>query len=837
MRKLLLLILSLCLVQTSMSAETLNPASMKDWSLVVDENAIASERYAAEEFQGLFKEAIGIELPICNTPPQSTHNIFIGAGQAMSQSPVAFSIDDLGEEGLRIYIQSGNIAIAGGRPRGTLYGVYEFAEKYLGVRFLTWDHTYFPKTAAKTIPCEEYEYIPPFSFRWSYYKENADKPEFAARNRVNTTTDQEKLGWKTHQNLINHSFYRLLPVKEYGEAHPEYYAFIDGKRALEMGGGGPELCVTNPEVIELVAQNTIKALDADPTQANFSVSQNDNDAYCRCENCEAVNQREGTPMGSNLALVNAVAERVEKKYPDVKIGTLAYWYTRKAPKTIRPRDNVQIQLCSIECCTLHSIDDPNCSRNREFCSDMAEWGKICKDIWVWNYNTNFHHYDLPFPNLRSIGPNVRYFLKNNVKGLFMQANGNGNSGEMCDLRNYVISHCIWNPQLDSWELAKEFCRLHYQGAAQPVIDYLTMLHDNAEQLGCHPGCFPTPADVGLNPEISGKSLAYFKKALQMADNDLVRQRVEKASICAYKAVLETCATVTLENGDYRISLPEQYKDVFDRYVELTKKYNMTRSKEQEPVSEYIDRVAQAINKEIPALQLENEIWKLTVVPSDNGKIVEMIHKPTSQNVLVPREFGSIGEVFPVGTVREFGMIGYDQDNPLAFEGSKTGDSISMLKKLPDGSQMMRRIWLDASQPEKIFFKTTVEHKTDESKIYQIKVIPHFYTMTTSDDDKILTAYVKKDTWLTFNKDWMENGSLPPDEALERETSGFAFFNHETGSGMMASYNPNEVARPRLWWQPRSEQVNLELLTSPINLGQGESFSFGYQFEYLDKPPE
>jgi len=65
---------------------------------------------------------------------------------------------------------------------------------------------------------------------------------------------------------------------------------------------------------------------------NISVSQNDNSAYCHCEACEAVNTREGTPMGSHLALVNAVAEQVEKAFPNVKVGTLAYWYTRKAPK-------------------------------------------------------------------------------------------------------------------------------------------------------------------------------------------------------------------------------------------------------------------------------------------------------------------------------------------------------------------------------------------------------------------------------------------------------------------------------------------------------------------------
>jgi Domain of unknown function (DUF4838) len=89
-------------------------------------------------------------------------------------------------------------------------------------------------------------------------------------------------------------------------------------------------------------------------------------------------------MGTLLTFVNQVADVVAKKHPDVKVGTLAYWYTRKPPKTIKPRPNVQIQLCSIECCLIHPINDPNCPKNVEFCQHMKDWGKICDDIYIWN---------------------------------------------------------------------------------------------------------------------------------------------------------------------------------------------------------------------------------------------------------------------------------------------------------------------------------------------------------------------------------------------------------------------------------------------------------------------
>ena len=297
----------------------------RGWAIAVEESATPAERYAVEEFQRIFEQATGQQIPVADNP---THPIEIQADET------------LGEEDFRIQVTADGISIRGGRPRGTLYGVYQLLEDQLGVRFLTFDHVHVPQNPEPQIACGEVSCHPPLSFRWSYYRENTAHPEHAARLRVNTVTEDEKLGGKTGQSLINHSFHWLVPFNEYGKEHPEYYALFEGKRDTETGGGGPQLCVTNPEVIQIAAESVLRHLESHPNAQNVSVSQADTARYCHCDRCEEVNQREGTPMGSQLQFVNAVAEIVEKRYPDVKIGTLAYWYTRQAPKTIRPRPNV-----------------------------------------------------------------------------------------------------------------------------------------------------------------------------------------------------------------------------------------------------------------------------------------------------------------------------------------------------------------------------------------------------------------------------------------------------------------------------------------------------------------
>ena len=555
-----------------MSTNNLDFFNGKDWDIVASPNAIPAEKYAVEEFQRIFYQATRIQLPIRYQVIEKTRHVFIGPSQALDVSGVDYNRASLGEEGVQIVVEENQIVIVGGRPRGTLYAVYQFLEDNFGVRFLTYDHTHVPDASRINIPYGSFYYQPPFSFRWSFYTENEIHPELAARLRVNTITEEARLGGKTGQSLISHSFHRWVPFSRYGESHPEYYALIDGKRDTRTEGAGPQLCVTNPEVMEVTAEAVINYLNDHPDAQNISVSQADTDWYCRCDTCESLNRLEGTPMGSQLAFVNRVAELVEKVHPKVKIGTLAYWYTRKAPRTIRPHHNVQIQLCSIECCTLHPIDDPNCQKNRAFCMDMDEWGKISDDIWIWNYNTDFIYYGLPFPNFRVIGPNLRFFLRNHAKGVFMQANGQGLAGELSDLRNYLISRMLWNPHLDDQAVLKEFVSLHYQNAAQPILDYIQWFHDHAEKAGVHPACFPKPAEVGLSPEIARKTLEYFNQALELADNEMIRARVEKASICAYRALIETGGPV--EEAERKV--------IIARYILLCQTYNMTHSAENIP---------------------------------------------------------------------------------------------------------------------------------------------------------------------------------------------------------------------------------------------------------------
>ncbi len=576
------LLISLCCSAQAAAPRGVDLAALEGWDIVVSEEAIPSETYAAEEFQHYVATATGRTLPIVKSVDRPDRHVFVGPGKLMRDSKLGFTVDGFGPEDLRIVIRDENIVIAGGRPRGTLYGVYTFLEDYLGVRFLTADHTHVPPVGAwRVVGPVDRVYHPPLKMRWSYYGEINRNPAFAARLRVNTVGDDPKLGGKSRQRLINHSFARQIPSAKYGKEHPEYYCLRDGKRLAQVRSDtyDNEPCLTNPDVLRIVTDAVLEQIKGNPRAANVSVSQNDNAKYCQCPDCAAIDQREGTPMGSLLTFVNAVADAVAKQHPDVMVGTLSYWYSRKPPKTIRPRPNVQIQLCSIECCLIHPINDPSCPRNVEFCRDMQGWGKLCDHIFIWNYNTNFHNYLLPCPNLRVIEPNIRHFVANNAKGIFMQAAGNAIGAELSELRSYLMSRLLWNPTLSGAQLIDEFLDLHYGRSAGPIRQFINQVHDKAQASGRHHNCFGRLADYGLDESDARAGLDAFAKALALAETDVIRSRVEKASVCAYRAALEPIWHA--DGKPLQPDMAKKMRPVAKRFFELCDKHRIDRHREHQ----------------------------------------------------------------------------------------------------------------------------------------------------------------------------------------------------------------------------------------------------------------
>jgi hypothetical protein len=814
--------LSLCngfpfiLSESSPKTTTIHLDKMKGWNIIVSEDAIPSEKYAATEFQRIFKSITGNELKI-TAKNYSKNGIYIGNNSVKKTKP-DFKIPSNGEEGFHIEV-SKDLLIAGAQPRGVLYGVYEFFERYAGVSFLTKDHTYIPSDASTIpIPLVDFSYEPSFFFRWPYYQENFNDPAFATRLRVNTISDEKYLGGKTSQELISHSISNYVPVSKYGKTHPEYFALADGVRKLDVGGGGPQVCSTNPEVIRIVTEGITKVLDSNPSLTSISVSQMDNNSVCECPVCSALSTKEESQGAPHLALVNAVAKSIAVSHPGVKIGTLVYWYSRKPPKNMILLPNVQIMLCSIECCTFHPLDDPSCSRNKLFCEDLYRWKDICKNILIWNYDTNFTAYDLPFPNFHTISRNAGLFQKNGVQGVFMEAAGNALSTEMSDLRNYVMARCLWAPDKESWELAEEFCRLHYGTAAQAILDYLHYLHQNAMEHGVHPNCFPKPSEVGLNFEVSQKINSYFHNALESSSDIAIRNRVEKAVIPALKSLLET-APLIYRDELYTYDDPFISGQIFDQYKSLVKKFSMNRVAEDKLTTDYIDEV-EAVKKGLPAVFLENETWRILILPEQKGRIAQILHKPSGNSLMNEPRAEEAGITSAKETKNTWN---YDQN------------SVFITREFNDGSVWHRKIFLDKEIQE---IRIIAEYTAGQEKSdWEIHERPCLFRISGSEDPKVVPVYTKDSGWMQGNLDWQFDREIIFQHLLRTDTActSYAFYDHLKNYGISQNFNQGTFRRFFLFWHPGRKELGMEMYMPAQTLQKGQKLSFSYGINYLESP--
>ena len=310
------------------------------------------------------------------------------------------------------------------------------------------------------------------------YHRNAQPTVFSARMKGNGSLTPE---YGVRVRIINfvHSFYKYLPPEKYFNAHPDWYSEIDGKRKHKGG----QLCLTNEEMTNELVKQVLEALRTDPDAKIIDVSQNDWHGFCTCEKCRAVDDAEESHAGTLVLMLNRVAEAVEKEFPDVLVESLAYQYTRKPPKTIRPRDNVLIRLCTIECSYIQPLDG---EQNQAFAADMEGWSKLAKHLFIWDYTTNYNDYLGPHPNLRVLGPNVRYFVKHGAIGLFEEGEGD----DFCELKNWLLMRLMWEPNLDAEKLIDEFLCGYYGEAVGPLLrQYWDVLIAQAEKEKIYLGCF------------------------------------------------------------------------------------------------------------------------------------------------------------------------------------------------------------------------------------------------------------------------------------------------------------------------------------------------------------
>jgi len=518
-----------------------------NYRIVIAEKPSPSVNYAAQELQTYLKKITGARLPIVtDTAPAQPHEILVGKSRRLDSLGVA-----LGKEGYVLRTVGKRLLIAGGEPRGTLYGVYGLLEDHFGCRWFTPEIERVPQARQLSLPRLNERKVPVFEYRETYTWESYDG-NWMARNRLNGAGGRDRL--LERQNIrppvpeldarhggsvrfgfgfFVHTFNKLVPSDQYFSVHPEYFALRNGKRKPT------QLCCTNEDVIRLCAEAIRTGMRAQPEATVFSLSQSDNKEPCECDRCAALTKTEESGMGPLLHLVNRVAEAVEKEFPNKIVETLAYQWSRQPPKTMRPRPNVVIRLCDIECCFAHPLATGCNEANQKFVKDLQAWARVCNRLWIWDYTTNYSHYLLPLPNKRLLDDNIRLFAANHVTGVFEQGTYDTPDSEMVALKAYLIAKFLWNPNYNEALAAREFLAAYYGAAAPMIQQYLDLIHDYAEKQQSHVRIYAKPTSEHLTPELLMQANTLWDKAEVLVKDDAAAlDRVRRSRMSVDYAIAE-----------------------------------------------------------------------------------------------------------------------------------------------------------------------------------------------------------------------------------------------------------------------------------------------------------
>lgn len=537
-----------------MAQVVLTEKGKSPYRIVIPTNALPSERYAAEELQRYLERISGVKLPVVtDSEPMTDHEILLGDNAHLRRLRLRVDFAQLGTDGFVLRTHRQHLIIAGGRPRGTLYGVYALLEEKLGVRWFTPEVEFVPQMQRVELPALNDLQVPALEYREVFWTEMLRDADFAARHRLNGHHYRltEKHGGRAVVFYpFVHSFDALIP-REVCERRPEFWPMIGGKRV----SGYVQRCLSNTDLVEMAIERVKQWIREHPDATVIDISQNDTGNWCQCPACKALDDAEGSPSASIIKFVNTIAQAIESEFSHIRLETLAYQYSRKPPKTLRPHRNVIIRLCSIECCFAHPLETCPSEENRRFREDIKAWQPVAPLLYVWDYTTNFAHYLQPFPNFDVLQANVQFFVRHGVKGLFEQGNySTGGNGEMAPLRAYVLAKLLWNPDTDVQRHINDFLHGYYGKAAGAMRAYMELLHRQVREKGYHAHIYDPPTVSYLNDEFLDGAERLFDEAERLAESEAIRFRIRVARLPVWYVKLATNRVT----GDTRADLLRKF---------------------------------------------------------------------------------------------------------------------------------------------------------------------------------------------------------------------------------------------------------------------------------------
>ena len=485
----------------------MNFQDLKNLQIVVN-SSDACLRFASEELKDFMLKCVGANIDIVEKPLAKA--IYVGCGKT-------FEKFDYSTDAFSVIFEDGNIYLLSQKPRGVLYAVYDFVEKFFGVRFLTVDYTYIPSICELQNNPVSYSSAPSFPVR-QYLAKNVENDLFSARLRLYSENYRIREEYGKHLELNgkygnNHSLlwltkpagffekgeerynYARYQLNEKGKEHAHVYQFNKNGEAIDI-------CMSDgitddgeiDESMEVSAfklvLSTLKDLILTTNDKYYPIGQMDHTDACQCEKCVRRAEKY-TRAGLNVIFGNLLMRELRKWMKEEKIEReiylvfFAYEYSTLAPVKRENGQAIPIVKADPNLCVRIAPIRANCYF--PICSDMhflpferiiSEWRTVCDKIMIWSYHTQYHCFLWYFPTMQQWYEDLNYYKSLNVEYMFMQSNHCESVDWKANMELYVASKMLWDTSRDPYQIRNEYIDLVFGNCSEYVKEIIDIFDKN-----------------------------------------------------------------------------------------------------------------------------------------------------------------------------------------------------------------------------------------------------------------------------------------------------------------------------------------------------------------------
>jgi len=484
------------------------------------------------ELQNVIELTTGTRLPVERGKLEGDGPAIV-IGDCEAARAAGIDPDALDYEGFAIKTAPNRIYIVGSNkaaPAGLRYGVLEFMERYVGVRYY-WP----PQSGGRSIEANQNLVVPPVWIEDApVFRKRENWPTFGGggpNGELVTLHTMLRQGNSWPVNLQVHTP-RWINVPEFRQTPELFQRRSDGTRNFS------QICYSSPQTFDRYIKEIARVYDeGQPADANrmgisgnaISVSDPADAAIsCYCDRCRKLWDTEsggyGTASRIMADFVQRLANEVKKRWPDKTIIFLPYSNYTNAPDGYSFPGNVEVQICGMP--GIAQYKEP---RQLKWEQDQIDgWSKISgRKIQNWHYSC--------WPEDRTRAPYhyphvlKSYYQSNRDKIIGTFINGTNDHWPRQNFSLYVWFKVMWNPDFDVDAALREHCRRMY-GPAAGTMHELMSLQITCWEDSRWPGGSLTPQAI-YEHSFTSESLERIQALLAQAreeigDDPLLTQRLD-----------------------------------------------------------------------------------------------------------------------------------------------------------------------------------------------------------------------------------------------------------------------------------------------------------------------